>query len=337
MATRGGRSGARATRGASFRQAEPAPLVLLTGSDDYQASRAFQRIRELARAKDPELQVTRFEASSYQLGELLLAASPSLFGGGSLIEFHGLESMNEDAQRDLTAYVAAPDPDVVVVAAHGGGQRGKGLLDALKKAATVIDCSPLKRDAEKADFVHAEFKAARRRISAEAASALVAAVGSDLAELGAACRQLLEDSEDGVDVETVRAYFGGRVEATGFAVADAAMAGRGAQAVSLLRHALATGVEPVPLVAALAMKIRQSARVAGVGASSGELASRWKMAPWQVQQAQEAARRFRPEDLAECVRLMAQTDALVKGEGRDPHYAVERAVVSVSRLAARRR
>lgn len=335
MATRGGRSGARAQRGTSFREAEPRPLVLLSGGDDYQAARAFQRIRELARASDPEVQVTRFEASAYQAGELLMAASPSLFGGTPFIEFHGLESMGEDAQKDLMAYVAAPDPDVVMVLHHAGGQRGKQLLDRLKTAAAVIDCTPLKRDAEKADFVAAEFRAVRREIDHEAVGALVSAVGSDLAELGAACRQLLEDTEGAVGVEAVRAYFGGRVEATGFAVADAAMAGRGAQAVSLLRHALATGVEPVPLVAVLAMKVRQTARVAGVGASSGELASRWKMAPWQVQQAQEAGRRFRPGDLAACVRLMAQTDALVKGEGRDPHYAVERAVVAVSRLAAR--
>lgn len=331
------RAGSKAVRGPSFREAEPRPLVLLTGSDDYQAARAFQRVRELARAQTQDVEITRFDAASYQPGELLLAASPSLFGGPMLIEFHGLESMNEFTQRDLTGYVASPDPDVILVAHHGGGQRGKGLLDALKKASLVIDCTPLKKDAEKANFVQQEFKAARRRIEAGAVADLVAAVGNDLAELGSACRQLMEDSEGSVTQETVQQYFGGRVEATGFAVADAAVAGRGALAVSLIRHALATGVDPVPLVAALGMKVRQAARVAGARESTGELASRWKMAPWQVQQAQEAARRFRPVDLAECVRLVAQTDAMIKGEGRDPEYAIERAIVSISRLAASRR
>lgn len=331
------RGGSRAVRGPSFREAEPRPLVLLNGSDDYQAARAFQRIRELCRARAGDVEVTRFDAAQYQPGELLLAASPSLFGGPALIEFHGLESMNEFTQRDLTAYVAAPDPDVVLVAHHGGGQRGKALLDAFKKAALVIDCSALKKDAEKADFVQHELKAARRRIDAEAVSDLVAAVGSDLAELGSACRQLAEDTEGTITRENVREYFGGRVEATGFAVADAAVAGQGARAISLLRHALATGVDPVPLVAALAMKIRQAAKVAGAAASQGQLAQELKMAPWQVTQAQAAARHFHPSDLAACVRLIAETDAMVKGAGRDPEYAVERAVVAISRLAAARR
>jgi DNA polymerase-3 subunit delta len=144
----------------------------------------------------------------------------------------------------------------------------------------------------------------------------------------------MEDADADVAVEQVNSYFGGRVETTGFAVADAALAGRGAQAVSLLRHALTTGLDPVPLVSALGLKIRSAARVAGV--PTAEAASTWKMAPWQVQQAQDVARRMSPDALAHCVQLVAQTDALVKGEGRDPHYAVERAVVAVSRLAGRR-
>lgn len=324
----------KAARGIGFRQAEPRPLVLLTGADDYQAARAFERIRELAKAQEPELTVTRFEAASYQPGELLLAASPSLFGGRNLVEFHGLAQMNEAAQKDLTGYVTSPDPDVCVVLHHSGGNRGKGLLDALKKSAAVIDCTPYKKDAEKVEFVQAEFKQARRRIAPEAVSALVTAVGSDLAELGSACKQLMGDAEGDVSADQVAAYFGGRVETTGFAVADAALAGRGAQAVSLLRHALATGIDPVPLVSALGLKIRSAARVAGM--PTAEAASTWKMAPWQVQQAQEVARRLGQESLARCVLLVAQTDALVKGEGRDPHYAIERAVVAVSRLAGRR-
>jgi DNA polymerase-3 subunit delta len=316
-AARGARArSAKGARGTSFRQAEPRPLVLLTGSDDYQAARAFDRIRDLAKAQEPELTITRFEASSYQPGELLLAASPSLFGGRNLVEFHGLAQMNEAAQKDLTGYVASPDPDVCVVLHHSGGNRGKSLLDALKKTATVIDCAPYKKETEKADFVHAEFKAARRRIAPDAVTSLVAAVGNDLAELGSACKQLMEDAEADVTAEQVNAYFGGRVETTGFAVADAALAGRGAQAVSLLRHALATGIDPVPLVSALGLKIRSAARVAGM--PTAEAASTWKMAPWQVNQAQEVARRLHPDALAQCVRLVAQTDALVKGEGRDP-------------------
>lgn len=176
---------------------------------------------------------------------------------------------------------------------------------------------------------------AKRRIQPDAARALVAAVGSDLAELAAACTQLVQDTQGDVGKETVDSYFGGRVEATGFKVADAALTGRGAVALSTLRHALTTGTDPVPIVAALAMKLRQVAKVAGQRKSSGQLAKELGMAPWQVQQAQEQAQYWTPDELVKCLRLVAEADAQVKGASRDPEYAVERAVTGIA-LAARR-
>ena len=124
----------------------------------------------------------------------------------------------------------------------------------------MVECQPLKKDADKADFVGAEFRQAGRRIDPQAVRALVAAVGANLSELAAACSQLISDTpaegSGTITPELVDKYYGGRVEATAFRVADAALAGNGPVALSSLRHALATGVDPVPLVAALAMKIR---------------------------------------------------------------------------------
>src|SRR5690606_11371324 len=96
-----------------------------------------------------------------------------------------------------------------------------------------------------------ELRAAGRRAHPEAVRALVEAVGSDLRELAAACAQLVADTEGTIDEAMVTRYHGGRVEASGFRVADAALAGRAGEAVTLLRHALDTGADPVPLVAAL--------------------------------------------------------------------------------------
>ena len=95
----------------------------------------------------------------------------------------------------------------------------------------------------------------------------------------------MNDTSGEVTEETVEKYYGGRVEATAFKVADAALAGRAGAALSMLRHALATGVDPVPLVAALAMKVRAVARVADLRGSSASLAKDLGMAPWQVDQA----------------------------------------------------
>ncbi|MHA7282793.1 DNA polymerase III subunit delta [Arthrobacter sp. TMS2-4] len=333
MATRSpsGRTGAAHQQAATWRDVQPAGVVLLTGPEDYLASKAAESIRQQVRTAQPAAELVRFDAGSYESGHLAMQASPSLFGDWKIIEVAGLAQMNDAFLVDALSYLADPAPDVVLVLRHSGGNRGKKLLDAIKAArATIVDCQPLKKDGEKVDFVATEFRLARRRIDPDAVRALVAAVGSQLPELAAACQQLMADMTGDVTVETVEKYYGGRVEATGFKVADAALAGRTAQALSMLRHALATGADPVPIVAALAMKVRAVAKVHGVRGSSMQLAKDLGMAPWQVDQARKEAQRFSPDALARCVRALAEADAQVKGESRDPVYAVERAVTVIA-------
>lgn len=320
----------------AWRSLEAAPLILLSGPEEYLASRSFDLVRRQVLDRAPDTEVTRIDAAAYEGGQLIMAASPSLFGESKHLEIRSLESMSEDFLNDALRFAADGAPDVTVVMHHGGGNRGKKLLDALKKAgAVVVSCQPLKKDSEKLDFVVAEFKACRRKIQADAARALVAAVGSDLAELGAACSQLVQDTSGEITHEVVDQYFGGRVEATGFKVADAALTGRGEVALSTLRHAIATGTDPVPVVAALAVKLRQVAKVIGEPKSSGQLAQELGLPPWQIQQAQEQARYWSQPDLADCLELLAETDHLVKGAGRDPEYAVERAVSRIAQAARR--
>jgi DNA polymerase III subunit delta len=316
----------------SWREVEPSAVVLISGPEDYLAHRAKERIRAVLRGRQPDLELTQLEASSYTAGELTMLASPSLFGEAKLIEASSLAQMNDEFLTDTLAYLSAPADDVWLVLHHGGGTRGKKLLDAVKASgAPVVDCQALKKDSDKLDFVRQEFKAARRAIEPAAAQALVAAVGSSLPDLAAACSQLISDAESAVTEETVEKYYGGRVEATGFKVADAAISGRGAAALASLRHALATGVDPVPIVAVLAMKLRQIAKVKSASASARELG----MAPWQFDQARRDARLWEPDALARCIQVLAETDAQVKGEGRDPEYAVERAVTLIATSARR--
>jgi DNA polymerase-3 subunit delta len=326
-----GRTAGTKQQAASWREVRPAAVVLLTGPEDYQASKAAESIRHQVRTAQPEAELVRFDAGSYEPGTLALHASPSLFGDWTVIEVSGLAQMNDAFLTEALAYLSDPAPDVVLVLRHSGGNRGKKLLDALKTAGTtVVDCQPLKKDGEKAEFVTTEFRLARRRIEPDAVRSLVAAVGSQLPELAAACQQLMADSAGDVTAETVEKYYGGRVEATGFKVADAALAGRTAQALSMLRHALATGADPVPIVAALAMKVRAVAKVHGARGSSVQLAKELGMAPWQVDQARREAQRFSSAALARSVRALAEADAQVKGESRDPVYAVERAVTVIA-------
>ena len=217
-----------AANSASWRDVVPAAVVLITGPEEYLGIRAMDRIRTQVRAAAPDVEVTRLTAGSYEAGALAMNVSPSLFGESKLIEVDGLEAMNDAFLADALTYLKHVEQDAVLVLRHGGGTRGKKLLDAVKAGGwPTVDCQPLKKDAEKTAFVTAEFKAAARRITPEAVQSLVNAVGANLSELAAACSQLIADASTAVDADMVDRYYGGRVEATAFKVADAAMAGNG--------------------------------------------------------------------------------------------------------------
>ncbi len=320
---------------------EPAPVVLVVGSEDVLAERAVATVVGAARAADPEVSVERIDAAGYESGRLELLASPSLFGGGSLVVVENAEASNDALVADLTRYLTAPPADVCLVVRHSGGVRAKALVEAARRAGALeASCAPIIKDEEKVDFATAEFRRLGRRASPRAIRALVDAVGSDLRELAAACSQLASDVEvDGegrIEADLVELWFGGRVEVTGFKVADATVAGRADQALSLLRHALATGVDPVPLVAAIAVKVRGLAKVSVARRGpSAQLAGELGMAPWQIDRARRELSGWTDDGLAEAVLALAEADTAVKGGGRDPVYAVEHAILRISAARGR--
>lgn len=316
--------------GASWQDVPLSPLTLVRGTEGLLVDRTVDRLRKLAREQDPELELVQLSAATYTGGQLATVTSPSLFAEARFVILDDLETISDPLPQDLVAYLSAPPSDVWLVAVHHGGVRGKKTLDGLRAAGAVeVVCDPVKRDNDKAAFVSAEFAAAQRKIAGPAVQALVEALGSDLRELAAACSQLITDTTGNVDVATVNTYYGGRVEASGFAVADAAIAGDGPKAIASLRHALATGTDPVPLVAALAMKLRTLAKVGAMRSNPNLNASSLGLAPWQVDKARRELQRWTPNGLARAIQAVAQADADVKGQSRDPHYAVERAVLAI--------
>ncbi|HWR84509.1 MAG TPA: DNA polymerase III subunit delta [Rhodoglobus sp.] len=312
-----------------WNRVRPAPVVLITGPEGFLADRATTVLRDLLKAEDPSLEVHDVDAAQYAPGELLTLASPSLFGEPRLIRVTGVEKCSDAFLAETLGYLEAPADDTYLVLRHGGGQRGKKLLDAIRGGAgggIEVLCPELKKDVEKQDFAAAEFAAAGRRITGGAIRALVNAFSDDLAELAAACRQLLADESDEITEVTVERYYGGRVETSAFRVADSAIAGRQGEALVLLRHALASGADPVPIVAAFASKLRTMAKLAGATGPSGQLAGRFGLAPWQVDRAKRDLQGWSDAGLGTAIETIADADAQIKGGGRDPVYALERMI-----------
>lgn len=313
-----------------WRKASPAPIIFVSGPEEYLAGRAIREIREQLRKLDAALEIHEIEASDYSAGTLTNISSPSLFAEPRLVIIRGVEKCSDDLITDGLDYLLNPTDDTTVILRHNGSSvRGKKLVEAIRDSETAAEiiCSEIKKDAERQAFVIGEFTHADRKIAPAAVRALLDAFADDTAELAAACNQLLLDSADSITEEIVDRYYGGRVETNAFKVADAALAGRAGEAMALLRHALATGADPVPLVAAISMKIRQMAKIHGNRSAS---AASLGMAPWQLDRARKDLTGWSDDGLAAAIQAMATADAAAKGAERDPVYSLEKLVNLIS-------
>ena len=313
-----------------WRKAAPHPIVFVSGGEEYLAGRAIRSIREQLRAQDQSLEIHEIDAADYSTGTLLNITSPSLFAEPRLVIIRGLEKCSDDLITDGINYVSAPTDDTTLILRHNGSSvRGKKLVEAIRESqfAVEIACADIKKDSDRQAFVQGEFAHAQRKITPGAVRALLDAFADDTAELAAAINQLLLDSAETISEELVDRYYGGRVETNAFKVADAALAGRAGEAMALLRHALATGADPVPLVAAISMKIRQMAKIYGNRSAS---AATLGMAPWQLDRARKDLTGWSDDGLAAAIQAMATADAAAKGAERDPVYSLEKLVNLIS-------
>lgn len=306
-------------------------LVLIQGAEGLLADRAISKIL----ATNPAATITTLIADEIEVGAITDSLAPSLFGDARIVVIKEIQDLVADCSDEIIEYLSNPDESLNLVLWHKGGVKGKALVDKVKKAgAEVISAEAIKKDSDKAEFVRGEFKNLGRKISTEAVQALIDSLGSDLRELGGACSQLASDVQDGklIDEDDVAAYQRGRIETTGYDVADAVLDGKTALALISLRNAINTGTDPVLIVSAIAASIRTMAKVSGAsrGLKSYDLASQLGLPPWQIDKARRQLSGWSENALARSVITLAQADADIKGAAADPAYALERAIITIS-------
>ncbi len=315
-----------------------APVTLVHGPEELLAERAVRAVVESVRARAGEaaVDVRSAEAGELVPGSLAALLTPSLFDDAAVVVVRGLQDGGEHLASEVGSFLGDPSPNSAVVLVHPGGAKGKRLLEAIRKADGVreVPCAEVRTRRDRMRFLADEVRLHRRKATEEALSTLLDALGSDLRTLAAAIGQLAADTEGLLDQETVLRYYSGRAEVSGFLVADRVLEGRTSEALETLRWCLRNGTDPVPLLAALAAGMRNVAAVASAprGMSSADLAGWAGMPPWKVDAVRRQTAGWTPEGLSSGFGVLAEADAQVKGAGADPFYAVERAVVTISRL-----
>jgi DNA polymerase-3 subunit delta len=306
-------------------------IYLILGSESALADRALNKLN--AQLKDEKCEITTLFAADTIVGDIADALAPSLFSERRALIIRDLQDLPEDNKDEVTRYISAPDASTTLILVHKGGVKGKALLDAIKKTKPeIIACEPLKKEAEKEEFVKTLFLDIGRKATPSAIAALVGALGNDLRELQGAVGQIAADAPAGaIDEAIIDKYHQGRVETTGFDVADATLDGNLSAALVCLRSALETGTDPVMITSAIASSLRSMAKVSGANRNqkSFELAGSLGMAPWQIDKARRQLARWNPAQIADAVGAIALADAEVKGAASDPIYALEKVVTKI--------
>jgi DNA polymerase-3 subunit delta len=313
-------------------------LYLLLGSEGALADRAMKKIS--AQLAEEKAEITTLLAGDVIPGDIADALAPSLFSERRALILKDLQDLDDECKDEIIRYLDNVDPTTTVVFIHKGGVKGKALLDAIKKAKPeIIACDALKKEAEKEQFVKDLFLDSGRKATPGAIKALVGALGSDLRELQQAVSQVSLDAPKGtIDEEIIDTFHKGRIETTGFDVADATLDGDLPTALICLRSALETGTDPVMVTSAIASSLRNLAKVSGTnrGAKSFELAGELGMAPWQIDKARRQLAGWTPRGIASAVEAVAKADADVKGASSDPIFALEKALTTIAAARAAR-
>lgn len=307
-------------------------MLLIHGGESVLADRALAE----ALALRADFERTVLDGAGLEIGRYGEAVAPSLFAEKRVLVLKDLQDVTSEVQEEIESLFDQLDPNLHLIFLHKGGVKGKGLLEKIKKRKPeIITCEPMKKAADKEEFVREEFARHGRKISSSAITALVDATGSDTRELAAACSQISFDTNAGKDVideEDIAKYYQGRIEATGFDVADATLAGNPTAALIALRNALDSGTDPVMIVSALTSSIRTLAKVSGAprNANAFQLAGSLGLAPWQIDKARRQLSKWSPALIAFSVQELSKADVAIKGAEADPLYALERSVVSIA-------
>ena len=120
-------------------------VILISGPEALLAERALAEIRRQILDEAPDVEVAEIEATRLDGARLLEVTSPSLFSNRSAAVITDAAELTAELAGEVLALARTPVPDLALVVVHGGGQKGKAVLDGLRKAgAEVIDCPPVK-------------------------------------------------------------------------------------------------------------------------------------------------------------------------------------------------
>lgn len=311
-------------------------VYLLLGEEDVRAEDALRRILdELIPSEERALNLDVVDAEETPIQEIITRCDTlPFFGARRAVVIHRAGALRAPDQEALAAYVdRGPPPSVLIIMADALDRRRR-LYGVLQRVGRIIPCGRLDPQDLPA-WISARVTEAGKRITPEAAQALVVLVGGGLRELGSEISKLVAyvGARDTITADDVHAVASHVAEATVFDLMDAVGHRQGERSLSLLQSVLAEGEPPVRVLYMLEDQLRmilRTKRLVERGASPVEVRETLGTRAWLYSRYRLQATAFAHMDVTRMLGLLLETDELIKTGGMPARLALEMLIVRLS-------
>lgn len=292
-----------------------APVHLLWGEDDF-------LLREAALEILGDLRPREVDAADWRGGETSDLVTPSLFGERRALLVTDAKKLSDEAMSEIRAYVAAPDPDAVLIVVARVGERAKApaaLVKLVQGIGTVSEVRVQRRDLP--GWLQRRARAKGMDLASGGATALVDTLGEDPAGLEQALDQLAAAFPgERITPELVAGQFRGLGEQHVWDLCDKAFGGDLPGAMRSLRTLLEDREAGLMILGGITSRLRDLLRVRSLPDSlpPAELAKRAGLRfDWQARRYREQARRFSIEELVALHERVTWADRALKSGATD--------------------
>lgn len=310
------------------RRREIAPVYALYGVENYLRDLAATTIANLAFSSGDMRDFNEDEFSLDTPANMRAALSAAdqlpMMAQRRIVKVTGVrvaataqkDTLKEDFEEDLAAYLANPSPHSVLIFVADELNGNRRITKLLKKHSVAVEFERLSAD-ELFRWARNKFDDLGTRIDDMALRHLISLVGDDLCRMDNEISKLSVAAlpENTVSLRLIDELVPYSRVLSNFDLTDHLVAGRRREALAVLKKILDDGAEPVAILGLIAYNFRRllaAKDMMAAGAPRADVARAVKLRYSDQEPFLAAARRAKISDLIEAIKRTAETDLAIK-------------------------
>ncbi len=336
-----------------LRRREIAPVYTLFGAESFLRDTAARYIADLCFAGG---ELREFNEAEFSLQDpenirsaMAAAAQLPMMAAKRVVRINGVQigvssnrdTLKEDAEPLLASYLLSPSESSVVIFVADELNGNRKLSKLLKEKTVAVDFARLD-EAGLVKWAADQVREQKAEADPRTIRHLVDLVGSDVRRLTNEVKKLsvAAITEGRISIELIDALVPNTREISNFGLTENLIAGRGKEALRILKKVLDDGIEPLVLLGLISSNYRRlliASDMMSRGSSRNDVAAASKAPSGQNQEPfLAAARRLGAANLAAAIERISKTDLAIKTSvaGSGPSGARLQIEMLVCELAA---